>query len=35
LGLTLVRDVILSHGGSIQLEESPAGGLRVRVRLPM
>lgn len=35
LGLTLVRDVILSHGGAIQLEQSPAGGLRVRVRLPV
>ena len=31
----LVRDVILSHGGSIQLDRSPAGGLRVRVRLPV
>ncbi len=35
LGLTLVRDVVLSHGGSIQLDDSPSGGLRVRVRLPL
>ena len=35
LGLTLVRDVVLSHGGSIALDRSPAGGLRVRIRLPV
>jgi len=26
--------VALSHGGDIMLEESPQGGLRVRVHLP-
>ncbi|MGY9003665.1 MAG: ATP-binding protein, partial [Rhodospirillales bacterium] len=35
LGLTIARDVIRSHGGSISLEESPLGGLRVRLRLPI
>jgi len=34
LGLTIARDVALSHGGDISLEESPQGGLRVRVHLP-
>jgi len=34
LGLTIARDVALSHGGDIMLEESPQGGLRVRVHLP-
>ncbi|HKX08311.1 MAG TPA: ATP-binding protein [Stellaceae bacterium] len=34
LGLTIARDVALSHGGDITLEESPQGGLRVRVHLP-
>ena len=35
LGLTIARDVALSHGGDIALEESPQGGLRVRVHLPV
>ncbi|HKF71445.1 MAG TPA: ATP-binding protein [Stellaceae bacterium] len=35
LGLTIARDVALSHGGDISLEDSPQGGLRVRVHLPV
>ena len=34
LGLTIARDVALSQGGDISLEDSPQGGLRVRVHLP-
>ncbi|MEL6828765.1 MAG: ATP-binding protein [Pseudomonadota bacterium] len=34
LGLTLVRDFAHAHGGDIRLEDSPLGGLRVRLRLP-
>lgn len=34
LGLTIARDIVLGHGGDIQLDESPAGGLRVLIRLP-
>jgi two-component system osmolarity sensor histidine kinase EnvZ len=34
LGLTIARDIVLSHGGDIELGESPAGGLRVLIRLP-
>ncbi|MEM8617759.1 MAG: ATP-binding protein [Pseudomonadota bacterium] len=34
LGLTLARDFARLHGGDIRLEESPLGGLRVRLRLP-
>ncbi len=34
LGLTIARDMVRSHGGDIFLEDSPLGGLRVRVRLP-
>ena len=35
LGLTIARDVVRSHGGDIFLDDSPRGGLRVRVRLPV
>jgi two-component system, OmpR family, osmolarity sensor histidine kinase EnvZ len=34
LGLTIARDVARSHGGDVQLETSPHGGLRARVHLP-
>lgn len=34
LGLTIARDIILSHGGDIELSDSPLGGLRVIVYLP-
>lgn len=35
LGLTIARDAVQSHGGEIALGESPMGGLRVRIRLPI
>lgn len=35
LGLTIARDVIHAHGGAISLEDSPMGGLRARLRLPL
>jgi two-component system osmolarity sensor histidine kinase EnvZ len=35
LGLTIARDVIHGHGGAIYLEDSPLGGLRARLRLPV
>ena len=35
LGLTIARDVVHGHGGEILLEDSPLGGLRVRIRLPV
>ena len=34
LGLAIARDIVLSHGGDIRLDDSPAGGLRVLIRLP-
>ena len=34
LGLTIARDLMLSHGGSLTLETSPQGGLRARCSLP-
>jgi two-component system, OmpR family, osmolarity sensor histidine kinase EnvZ len=35
LGLTIARDIVRAHGGDIWLEDSPLGGLRARVRLPV
>ena len=35
LGLTIARDVIHGHGGSITLDDSPTGGLRARLSLPL
>ncbi|WP_431270516.1 ATP-binding protein [Dankookia sp. P2] len=35
LGLAIARDIVRAHGGDIVLEESPLGGLRARVRLPI
>jgi two-component system osmolarity sensor histidine kinase EnvZ len=34
LGLTIARDIILGHGGDIELTDAPEGGLRVLIRLP-
>jgi two-component system osmolarity sensor histidine kinase EnvZ len=34
LGLTIARDVARGHGGDLRLEDSPQGGLRVRLILP-
>ena len=35
LGLAIARDIVRAHGGEIVLEESPMGGLRARLRLPV
>ncbi|MBN34551.1 MAG: two-component sensor histidine kinase [Rhodospirillaceae bacterium] len=35
LGLTIARDIVRSHGGDITLGESPSGGLRSRIMLPV
>ncbi len=35
LGLAIARDIVRAHGGDILLEESPLGGLRARIRLPV
>ncbi len=35
LGLSIAQDVVRGHGGNIALGDSPMGGLRVVVRLPL
>ncbi|MBV8838942.1 MAG: two-component sensor histidine kinase, partial [Alphaproteobacteria bacterium] len=35
LGLAIARDIARSHGGDITLGESPMGGLRATVRVPV
>lgn len=34
LGLTIAQDIIHGHGGRIELDDSPRGGLRVIITLP-
>ena len=34
LGLSIVSDLVAVHGGEVKLEDSPLGGLRVRLGLP-
>jgi two-component system osmolarity sensor histidine kinase EnvZ len=34
LGLTIARDLARGQGGDVTLEDSPQGGLRVRLHLP-
>ncbi len=35
LGLAIARDIARSHGGDIILQDSPHGGLRARIHLPL
>ena len=35
LGLSIARDIIRNHGGDIHLEDSPLGGLRAKVQVPI
>ncbi|MBW4023674.1 MAG: HAMP domain-containing protein [Proteobacteria bacterium] len=35
LGLTIARDIVRAHGGDIRLSQSPLGGLRATIRLPV
>jgi two-component system osmolarity sensor histidine kinase EnvZ len=35
LGLSIAKDIVLGHGGTIELERSKMGGLRVHIQLPV
>ena len=35
LGLSIARDIIRGHGGDILLDDSPAGGLRAKLTVPI
>ena len=35
LGLTIARDLAIGHGGELELDDSPLGGLRAVIRLPL
>ena len=35
LGLSIARDIARTHGGDVELGESPAGGLRATLRVPV
>jgi two-component system osmolarity sensor histidine kinase EnvZ len=35
LGLAIARDIARSHGGDVLLADSPLGGLRAMVRVPV
>ena len=35
LGLSIANDIVRSHGGSILLDKSSLGGLRVKIFLPL
>ena len=35
LGLSIARDIARSHGGEVVLGDSPLGGLRASVRIPV
>jgi signal transduction histidine kinase len=35
LGLAIVREIARAHGGEVALAETPLGGVRAEIRLPM
>jgi two-component system osmolarity sensor histidine kinase EnvZ len=35
LGLSIARDIARAHGGDVRLSDSPAGGLRAEIRIPV
>jgi two-component system osmolarity sensor histidine kinase EnvZ len=35
LGLTIARDIARSHGGELELDTAPIGGLRAKIKIPV
>ena len=35
LGMSIIKATVIAHSGTISLEESPGGGLRIRIRVPV
>jgi len=35
LGMSIIKATVIAHSGVISLEESPSGGLRIRIRVPV
>jgi two-component system OmpR family sensor kinase len=35
LGMSIIQSTVIAHRGTIALEESPTGGLRIRIRVPL
>jgi signal transduction histidine kinase len=35
LGLSIVDEVVRAHGGSMSVGQSPRGGARIRIKLPV
>ncbi|WP_371259409.1 sensor histidine kinase [Acidiphilium sp. PM] len=35
LGLAIARDIVAAHGGTLRLDTSPLGGLRVAITIPL
>ena len=35
LGLAIAKDIVVGYSGSVSLEDSPLGGLRVIIKLPL
>jgi two-component system, OmpR family, osmolarity sensor histidine kinase EnvZ len=35
LGLAIAREIVVAHGGQIHVAQSPAGGARLNVELPV
>jgi nitrogen fixation/metabolism regulation signal transduction histidine kinase len=34
IGLAIVKKIVVEHGGNVELDDSPLGGARIRIRIP-